>query len=263
MSSYLGRHADLYDLFYADKSYDAEADFVVEKLKCCGVHPPARVLEIACGTGRHALRLESHGYQIVATDYSQDMLRAAHQRASNEQSKVDFRFADMREISFSDPPFDAAVCLFDSIGYVQTNESIAKTLRGIGRNVKPDGYFVFEFWHAAAMLKDFDPLRVRRWHTESGEVLRISETQLDPAKQLSHVNYTIYELNAAGTYQTLKETQTNRYFLMQEMAALLSLGGWNLKNCFAGYTENQVIDESIWHIVAVAQNNAKLVPDHM
>jgi SAM-dependent methyltransferase len=253
MSSYLGRHAELYDLFYAEKPYDCEAGFVVDQLKCFGVVPPARILEVACGTGRHAIGMESHGYQVVATDYSEDMLRAARQRASNTQSKVDFRFADMRDIDLPFGPFDAAICLFDSIGYVQTNESILKALKSIGDNVRPGGCFVFEFWHAAAMLQSFDPLRIRRWKTDSGEVLRISETRLEQARQLSHVTYTIYELNEDGSYHALTETQTNRYFLLQEMSALLSMCGWQLKKCFAGFTSNELIDSSTWHIVAVSQ----------
>jgi len=256
MSSYLGRHADLYDLFYAEKPYNDEADFVVAQLNRSGVASPGRILEVACGTGRHAIRLESHGYQVVAADYSEDMLRTARKRAADTQSKVDFRFADMRDINLPFPQFDAAICLFDSIGYVQTNESIIKTLNSIGKNVKPGGCFVFEFWHAAAMLRNYDPLRIRRWKTESCEVVRISETRIEAAKQLSHVAYTIYELNNDGTYQTLEETQTNRYFLVQEMSALLSMGGWQLKNCFAGFTANELVDDTTWHIVAVAQNNS-------
>ena len=82
MTSYSGRHAELYDLFYADKPYEAEAAFVDQCLREYSVGPTNSLLEIACGTGTHALQLEKRGYQIVATDYSEDMLQRAKQKAS-------------------------------------------------------------------------------------------------------------------------------------------------------------------------------------
>ena len=69
MSSYAGRHAELYDLFYADKPYAEEAAFVHRCLKKFGASSTREVLELACGTGRHAFELEKHGYRITAIDH--------------------------------------------------------------------------------------------------------------------------------------------------------------------------------------------------
>jgi ubiquinone/menaquinone biosynthesis C-methylase UbiE len=253
MSSYPGRHAELYDLLYADKPYAEEARFVHRCLQECNIGPTNRLLELACGTGSHAFELEKFGYQIVATDYSEDMLAIAKQRARKILSTVDFRVQDMTNISIPETDFDAVVCLFDSIGYVVTNERIKSVLHNAYRYLRPDGLFIFEFWHAAAMLRSYDPVRVRRWDNERGKVIRISETRLDCAAQLSHVTYSIYELNADGTYRTLEETQTNRYFLVQEMSHWLSCSGFVPVKWFAGFTDDVNIDERTWHIVAVAR----------
>ncbi|HKU75324.1 MAG TPA: class I SAM-dependent methyltransferase, partial [Pyrinomonadaceae bacterium] len=191
MTSYSGRHAELYDLFYADKPYEAEAVFVDECLREYSVRPTTRLLEIACGTGTHALQLEQRGYKIVATDYSHDMLERATQKAANSQ--VEFQLQDMTQLEVSGAPFDAAYCLFDAIGYVGTNEALEKVFRGVHKHLRNDGLFIFEFWHAAAMLRHYDPVRVRRWKQDDSLILRISETSLDYAKQLSSVHYSIYE----------------------------------------------------------------------
>lgn len=256
MSSYLGRHAELYDLFYADKPYQAEARFVADQLSTRGVSQASRILEIACGTGRHARCLEELGYQIVAVDYSEDMLDVARRAAYQSGSKVDFRLGDMRELSLSDEPFDGAVCLFDSIGYAQSNEGVLRSLRGIAQHVKVGGWLVFEFWHAAAMLQSFDPIRVRRWKTDDGEIIRISETKLESHKQLAHVNYTVYDLSNLGSYYSFSETQTNRYFLVQEMALMLENSGWEMPHWYSGFSTSNLIDESTWHVVAVARRSA-------
>lgn len=257
MGSYIGRHAELYDIFYSDKPYDAEALFVHQCLEQYSDGPKGRLLELACGTGSHAFALEKLGYQIVATDYSPDILAAARRKAERLSSSVDFRHQDMTKLDVAGRPFDAVVCLFDSIGYVATNEALLKVLRGVYEHLRPGGLFIFEFWHAAAMLRNYDPLRIRRWTIPEGELLRISETGLDYARQLSSVTYTIYEHRHDGTYQSLKETQVNRYFLVQEMDGWLSAAGFTPQKWFAGFTEDENITEETWHVVAVARREAR------
>lgn len=257
LTSYSGRHAELYDLFYADKPYAAEAAFVDECLTKYSVGPVTRLLEIACGTGTHAFHLEKHGHQITASDYSEGMLLRAKQKAAEKSSRVEFQLQDMTKLEVSGRPFDAAYCLFDAIGYVQTNDALFDVLHGVHNHLRPDGLFVFEFWHAAAMLRHYDPVRVRRWETDDSTVLRISETSLDVANQLSRVTYSIYELKNDGSYSTLTETQVNRYFLLQEMAAWLTTSGFTPVKWFAGFNDDETITDETWHIVAVARRNQR------
>jgi len=253
MSSYIGRHADLYDLFYADKLYAEEAYFVhlcLEKFSKGNAH---RLLELACGTGKHALEFNKLGYEVMAVDYSKDMLACARRKAFNPSLRLEFREQDIRALDIPERPFDAVICLFDSIGYVATNDSLIQVLKGIHRHLRHEGLFIFEFWHAGAMLRNFDPIRIRRWEQPSGEILRISETALDYVEQTGQVAYSVYELHNNGSYSCFKETQTNRYFLVQEMAGLLSTCSFQPLKWFAGFTEQEEITENTWHIVAVAR----------
>lgn len=254
MSSYIGRHAELYDLFYADKPYREEAAFVDHCLQKYGAGG-RRVLELACGTGRHAFELEKIGYQVTAVDYSADMLKRARENSSLNASQVVFQQQDMTALSLGEGRFDAAVCLFDSIGYVASDGRVAKVLAGVHRHVRAGGLFVFEFWHAAAMLSSYEPVRVRRWNTADGQVLRISETHLDQKTNLAQVTYSVYELRADGTYAAFSETQTNRCFVIPEMADFLSSAGFTPLKWFAGFSEADDISDQTWHIVAIARNN--------
>lgn len=257
MSSYIGRHAELYDIFYADKPYKEEALFVHDCLKQYGVGTNRRLLELACGSGSHAFAFEKLGYEIIATDYSEDMLACARRKADETSSSVDFRLQDMRKLDIAERPFDAVICLFDSIGYVETNESLISVLQGVNRHLRMNGLFVFEFWHAAAMLRYYEPVRVGRWYTPTIELIRISETELEPHNQLARVTYTIYELHQDGTYTNLKETIKNRYFLVQEMAGWLSFYGFTPIKWFAGFSPDENITEQTWHIVAIARKHSK------
>jgi SAM-dependent methyltransferase len=253
MSSYLDRHAELYDLFYADKPYAAEASFVAKLLADGNVPAPGHVLELACGTGRHAFELEKHGYRVTASDYSPDMLACALRTKQASQSRVELIEQDMRRLDVAGRPFDAVVSLFDSIGYVQTNEALLEVLSGAHRHLRPDGLLVIEFWHAAAMLRSYDPVRVRRFRTPEGEITRISETRLDHFRQTAQVSYTILEFGNDGSARRLQETQTNRYFLVQEMAGWLDRGGFEPLRWCSGFDPDRPIDAETWHIVAAAR----------
>ena len=254
MSSYLGRHAELYDIFYADKPYEDEAAFVHQLIQDHNLTAGNRILEIACGTGSHSFALEALGYEIEATDYSADMLSVARHKALQRKSKVRFRQADMACLGDPEQPFDVVICLFDSIGYVKTNEKLAQVFSRVRQQLRSGGLFIFEYWHAAAMLRGYDPVRVRRWQTSDGELIRISQTRLDCVNQLSHVTYHIYELSAGGC-TTLNETQTNRYFLAQEIDHWLTCKGFAPLKRFNGFTTDETINEDTWHIVSLARRH--------
>jgi SAM-dependent methyltransferase len=254
MGSYLGKHAAYYDIFYRDKPYEKEAEFIHQLLTEYSKGRIKTLLELACGTGKHALVLEKLGYQIVATDYSEDLLAVAQQKATAAGSKIEFREQDMRELNLPER-FDAVYCLFDSIGYVQTNEAIRKVLDGVSAQLKSGGLFVFEFWHAAAMLTSFEPRRERHWQLADGELVRVSTTKLDVPRQLAEVSYEIKEFSDGKLVGELKETQVNRFFLVQEMAAFLEQSGFRVLNFLHAYDKEAVIDGNTWHVLAVAQRS--------
>lgn len=253
MTSYGGEHAQLYDIFYAAKPYAEEARWVQRMFTRHAGGTIRRVLELACGTGKHALELEKLGYDVLATDYSPDLLEVAQSRAKREQSRVTFVLQDMTALSVSTTPFDAVVCLFDSIGYVRTNENIAAVMSGVRNHLRHGGLFIVEFWHAAAMIRNFDPVRVRRFATDRGELLRISETSLHHAEQIAEVRYTIHRFDLDGRCYTLHEIQRNRYFLPQEFKAFLDAAGLELLAMHAGFSDSTAISAETWHILAVAR----------
>ena len=251
MTNYAGRYAELYDLFYADKPYADEARFVHEYIQEFSVRPTREILELACGTGRHAAELANLGYQITATDRSPAMIDIARNRGDND--KVIFAVSDMRHLDLPAKEYDAAVCLFDSIGYLKTDEALHGAFTEIWNRLRANGLFVFEFWHAPAMLAKFSPTRVRKLKTADGEIVRTSTTTLDRESCLATVDYTFDEQQNDGTSSSFRETHTNRYFFVDEMKKLLSAANFQPLKFFAGFNRQQPITDETWHIVAVAR----------
>lgn len=251
MTPYGGDFAQLYDVFHGDKPYEAEAEFVDRLIREDAEGSSNTLLDIACGTGRHAVHLASLGWAVVGVDQSADMLEVAADRA--EGLNVTLIRQDMAGLDLGTRDFDAAVCLFDSIGYGVDNDSIAATLSGARRHLRPGGLFAAEFWHAPAMLRDFDPLRVREWEVTDGRVMRISRTGLDVAAQTATVEYTVYHLGGDGTFTRWQESHTNRYFMVQEMDVMLRASGLQPIRWLAGFDDTRAIDETTWHVLVLAR----------
>jgi hypothetical protein len=86
-------------------------------------------------------------------------------------------------------------------------------------------------------------------------VIRISETALDRKNQLANVDYTIHELKKDGTYSTVRETQTNRFFAKEEIRTLVSAADFEVLKFFAGFQQDESIGADTWHVVAVVRKS--------
>lgn len=251
--TYTGKFSDIYDLFYALKTYTQEADFVQSLLVRFGEKPAQKILELGCGTGNHSFLLEAHGHAIVATDLSEDMIHKARLKAHASGSKIHFAAQDMIQLDQPDKPFDAVICLFDSLCYVIENADLETTLQRVQAHLKPGGLFIFEFWNAPAMINHLDPIRVSRLQHGEDQIVKLSEAKLDYQRQLYRVKYTLYEIKADGHCGVYTEAHTNRYFQVQEMAYFLTQAGLQPLTWYAGYTADETITADTWNIVCVAQ----------
>jgi SAM-dependent methyltransferase len=244
--------ARLYDEFYATKPYVEEARFVSECFAVAGIPPGRRVLDLACGTGGHALELAAFGYEVVGVDIAEGMLEEARRKASSRGLAVEFLCQDLRQLDVGEGAYDAAVCLFDSLGYLLTDADIANALSRIHRSLKLGGVFVVEAWHGAAMLSAYDKVRVRRFSLPGEEVVRVSETEVDADSQSATVSYTVFRQAPDGRWDCFREEHRNRFFFRQDLARLLEGAGLIPYRWLAGYADGPITMET-WHLIAVCR----------
>jgi SAM-dependent methyltransferase len=250
INTFTGLHAGYYDLVYADKPYAAEARFVLGQLEEQLGRRPRTLLDIACGTGRHAAEFADAGIGVTGVDINEQLLEHARERRPD----IEFVQQDMTTLELGDARFEAVTCLFDSIGYPQRNELVIATLEAARRHLADGGVLAVEFLNAAAMIMHSAPLRVRRWDTaDGGELLRISETRLDLATQVMHVDYELVELRGDGTFEHTRERQSNRFFSAPEMGALMAAGGLELRAAVAAYEDTPEIGADTFHVLALAR----------
>ena len=122
-----------------DPQIGAEADFIEDSL---GVAKGAMVLDLACGTGRHAIELTRRGYQVVGFDLSLAMLARAADEAQERNQKLNFVQGDMREMTFEDT-FDGVYCWNTSFGFFE-EEKNAQIVTNVRRALKTGGQFLLD-----------------------------------------------------------------------------------------------------------------------
>jgi SAM-dependent methyltransferase len=116
-----------------------EVSFIEESLS---VERGGALLDLACGTGRHAIDLARRGYEVVAFDLSLAMLARAGEDAQDRATKLNFVQGDMREMSF-DEQFDGVYCWNTSFGYFD-EEKNAQVVDRVHRSLKAGGQFLLD-----------------------------------------------------------------------------------------------------------------------
>lgn len=122
-----------------DGQIGREVDFIEESLGC---EAGAMVLDLACGTGRHAVELASRGYQVVGFDLSLSMLARASDEAQDRKQKINFVQGDMREMTF-DETFDGVYSWNTSFGYFDEEKNAAIVAK-VHRALKKGGQFLLD-----------------------------------------------------------------------------------------------------------------------
>jgi SAM-dependent methyltransferase len=221
-------YADCYDLIYADKDYAGEARKVADALAARGV-ARGSLLDIGCGTGRHAIEFMKAGFAVTGTDLSDTMLGyAAARRAAlpDDAGVATFAQGDATNMDLG-RRFDAAVSLFHVMCYQTTPDALAAAFRTAARHLKPGGVFLFEFWYGTAVQADPPTLRVKRVADDRLRVVRIAEPDHDPATNIVRVRYQLFSaLAGSGEWTMAEELHEVRYLFEPEIRDALAAAGF-------------------------------------
>jgi len=130
-----------YHILYKNRD-EKEAELFIDKLiEKLQLKKGCKLIDIACGKGRHATYFNKKGMDVVGVDLSKNSLSAAKQF---ENSSLMFEMYDMREV-YKENYFDIATNLFTSFGYFDNENDNLNAMNAIAKNLKSEGLLIIDF----------------------------------------------------------------------------------------------------------------------
>jgi SAM-dependent methyltransferase len=215
-----------------------EAQFISDSL---GVGPNGRILDLACGFGRHTLELAKRGYDMVGLDLSLPLLQKGLNEAQKRNLSIKFIHGDVRELNFT-AVFDAAFSYHTSFGYFDDKTNF-DVLCGIHRALKNGGRFLLETINRDYVIQQTPG---RKWW-EGADCIFLEETNFNFQTSVLHTKRSfIYDDGRPPWEQNIYI----RLFSLHELKNLFQHAGLHIievsgdiasRNAFFGNTSRHTI----------------------
>lgn len=230
-----------------------EVDFLVEAL---GLQGGERILDLACGYGRHALELARRGYRVVGVDISEPYIQDARATAAHEGLAVELLQADVRALAFRDA-FDVVLNMADgAIGYFDAEQENLRLLDVISAALHPGGQHVMAVCSADHARKHF-PKR----HWEAGRQ-RLSLADFRWQESTRRMIYRGYTFRYGEPLPLIPDTfhedgnRGTRLYGLDELRPLLAARDLDVQRAFGAYDVSVPASPDHLMLVVVSRKRA-------
>lgn len=147
-----------YHILYKDRDFAEAENFITLLINHLKIQKGSKIIDLACGKGRHSVFLNQMGYEVLGLDLSQQSI---DHNKKFENPDLKFEVHDMREEIYgqlSSQKVDGVFNLFTSFGYFEDEKDDQKVFQSISNILKDDGYFVLDFlntkWVENTLIKE-------------------------------------------------------------------------------------------------------------
>ena len=217
-----------------------QVDFII---KAMGLKGGERILDLACGYGRHALALARRGFTLVGVDITPAYIEDAKQNAAREGLPAAFILSDIRDVAFENE-FDAVLNLADgAIGYLENDEENLKIFDVIARALKPGGAHFMDVCNAEHARRHFP-----KKHWEPGEkALALAQFAWDEAtRRMTYGGWDIpYGQPAQKPDIVMENADPVRLYDLPELEDILRQRGMEVTAAYCDYYGNPATHREI------------------
>lgn len=145
-----------YHILYKDRDYTEAQHFMDNLTQYLNLPDKAKILDLACGKGRHSIYLNSLGYEVTGADLSENSIKEASTFANES---LHFKVHDMRETC--EEKYDAIFNLFTSFGYFESDDDNLTTLKAIHNSLNENGFACIDFMNVDYVIENLVPEEVK------------------------------------------------------------------------------------------------------
>ncbi|MFC6876803.1 class I SAM-dependent methyltransferase [Flavobacterium myungsuense] len=208
-----------YHILYKERNYREAQIFMDNLTHYLNLPEKAKVLDLACGKGRHAIYLNQLGFDVIGADLSENSIAIA---SKNSNDTLHFQVHDMR-LPFDDK-FDAIFNLFTSFGYFENDDDNLKTLIAMKESLSEYGFGVIDFMNVNQVIANLIPEEVK---TVDGIDFHIKRYYID-----DHIYKEIDFKDNGNDFHFVEKV---RALTLQDFAELMEQAGIYLLEVFGDY----------------------------
>lgn len=229
---------EYYHILYKNRDNKEAEKFIGNLVNYLQLPSQSRVLDLACGKGRHSITLYTHGYTVLGVDLSSQSIEQA-EYLSNEH--LQFKVHDMREV-IPNEQFDAVFNLFTSFGYFDSSEDNKRVLQSVHQMLKPNGMLLIDFMNATKVIAD-----LVEEETKIVEEITFNITRkYDGQHIFKYINF-----EADGkTHQYMERVQALK---LVDFMALLEVCGFDLIRTFGNFDLDDFNEETSNRLILLAR----------
>jgi SAM-dependent methyltransferase len=233
-------HCKYYNLLYRTKDYQREAEFLASLLPA-----GARVLELGCGTCRHARHLAAKGYSLYCVDNNPDMLGQA---VPHENMVI--READLRTLRLGAGSFDAVIALYNVFNLLETDADVEAFFHSARHHLRPGGTLLFDSWNRPAVLAHGTYNKILRLEQGPLTLVRLSEPVYVDRDKV-RIRYSLYA-HEGGRISHAEQMHQYRWWSLEEVKELALRFGFAVRHHLGWDTERACRDKD-WNACFVLQ----------
>lgn len=219
-------------------------------------HNVKSVLDIACGTGRHAIGLKKLGYDVTGIDLESAMIKRAKDRAKSENLKIDFKIQDMRNIKLN-KKFDAAIVFYTAFAYMDSNDNVLEALKSINRHLKKNGVLVIDTMFGWPKLVNgtFKTNIVDKMKRGNKSYELKDENSLNVINNYMYSKQTHVRKIGSKKLKTLKDKRPTklRLYFPNELDLFFRLSGFKTVDFFGDFDGHKLSEKHNKRLVSIAK----------
>jgi len=215
----LAKHYDTMELF--DNENVRKFNKLLDKL--FGKYKVKSILDLTCGTGAQAIYLSKKGYEVTASDLSEEMISVARKK----YKKIKFNQGDMRSAQYGD--FDAVITMFNAIGHL-SKKDFEIAIKNIARNLKSDGIYLFDIFNLSYMMKKFIDYKFidTALEKDGKKYVRFNKNRLDRGKGIMSINQEIYIQEGMEKPRVTNESWDMQIYSQEQLKKILNDSGFGV-----------------------------------
>lgn len=212
-----------------------------------GIEPGAEILDCPCGFGRHAIPLADAGYRVTGLDRSPTQLAEAEARRGDAEWPR-FVHGDYRELPFVEASFDAVLCLFSSLGYLERHEDVG-VLREFRRVLRPGAALIMESAHRDGFARFTQSFGRRTWDRLPDGALYLEERALDWATGTIDT----YRLIVTAENERIERPYLLHVYSVKEWLEMLREAGFAEVEALGAWDGMTPISPDAWRLILRAR----------